>query len=109
MTDTDWIKEGVECVRKYWNDSGEYVPERLRVLRKTGFASACRMAGSRKEAENKPFPAVTEYDERVEVELVETGEIKEVKAGKPALIEVITSFETARVSTRIPAGYQPGR
>ena len=53
------------------------------------------------------------YGERIEdpdeiIPALKRG-IKEVKAGKPALIEVITSFETARVSTRIPAGYQPGR
>lgn len=53
------------------------------------------------------------YGERVEdpdeiIPALKRG-IKEVKAGKPALIEVITSFETATVSTRIPAGYQPGK
>ena len=53
------------------------------------------------------------YGERVEepdeiIPALKRG-IKEVNAGKPALIEVITSFETATVSTRIPAGYQPGK
>lgn len=53
------------------------------------------------------------YGERVEdpdeiIPALRRG-IKEVKAGKPALIEVITSFETATVSNRIPAGNQPGR
>jgi hypothetical protein len=35
--------------------------------------------------------------------------IKEVNAGRPAMIEVITSFEPARINTRIPEGYQPGK
>lgn len=35
--------------------------------------------------------------------------IKAVNSGKPALIEVITSKETERISTAIPAGYQPGK
>lgn len=53
------------------------------------------------------------YSERVEepdeiIPALKRG-IKEVNAGKPALIEVITSFETATVSARIPVGYQPGK
>ncbi|MCJ7632180.1 thiamine pyrophosphate-dependent enzyme [Candidatus Bathyarchaeota archaeon] len=52
------------------------------------------------------------YGERVEepdeiIPALKRG-IKEVNAGRPALIEVITSFETAQVSTQIPADYQPG-
>ena len=35
--------------------------------------------------------------------------IKSVNAGKPAMVEVITSHETERISTRIPKGYQPGK
>lgn len=53
------------------------------------------------------------YGERVEepdeiIPALKRG-IKEVNAGKPALIEVITSFEPARVSTQTPPGYQPGK
>ncbi len=53
------------------------------------------------------------YGERVEepdeiVPALKRG-IKEIDAGRPALIEVITSFETAKVSTQIPVGYQPGK
>ncbi|MCW4039451.1 MAG: thiamine pyrophosphate-binding protein [Candidatus Bathyarchaeota archaeon] len=35
--------------------------------------------------------------------------IKEVNAGRPAMVEVITSFEPRRISTAIPDGYQPGK
>ena len=35
--------------------------------------------------------------------------IKSVNAGKPAMVEVITSHETERINTRIPKGYQPGK
>ncbi len=53
------------------------------------------------------------YGERVEepdeiIPALKRG-IKEVNAGRPAMIEVITSFEIGRISTRVPAGYQPGK
>ena len=53
------------------------------------------------------------YGERVEdpddvIPALKRG-IKEVTAGRPALIEVITSFEASQVSTQIPPGYQPGK
>jgi len=53
------------------------------------------------------------YGERVEepdevIPALKRG-IKEVNAGRPALIEVITSRETERVSTTVPQGYQPGK
>ena len=35
--------------------------------------------------------------------------MKEVNAGRPAMVEVITSFEPRRISTTIPDGYQPGK
>jgi thiamine pyrophosphate-dependent acetolactate synthase large subunit-like protein len=52
------------------------------------------------------------YSERVEepdeiMPALKRG-MKEVSAGTPAVIEVITSFETARIGTSIPPGYQPG-
>lgn len=53
------------------------------------------------------------YAERVEepdeiIPALKRG-IKENNAGRPALIEVITSKETERISTTIPPGYQPGK
>jgi len=53
------------------------------------------------------------YGERVEepdevIPALKRG-IKEVNAGRPALIEVITSKETERINTSIPPGYQPGK
>jgi acetolactate synthase-1/2/3 large subunit len=53
------------------------------------------------------------YGERVEepdevIPALKRG-IKAVRAGRPALIEVITSKETERISTTIPPGYQPGK
>jgi acetolactate synthase-1/2/3 large subunit len=53
------------------------------------------------------------YGERVEepdevIPALKRG-IAEVNAGRPALIEVITSFEAERISTKIPANYQPGK
>jgi len=53
------------------------------------------------------------YGERVEdpdetISALKRG-IKEVKGGRPALIEVLTSFEVERISTQIPVGYQPGK
>lgn len=53
------------------------------------------------------------YGERVEepdevIPALKRG-ITEVKAGRPALIEIITRFEAERISTEIPANYQPGR
>ncbi len=35
--------------------------------------------------------------------------IQSNNAGKPAMVEVITSHETQRISTSIPQGYQPGK
>jgi hypothetical protein len=35
--------------------------------------------------------------------------VKEVNSGRPAMIEVITSFEIDRISPSVPAGYQPGK
>lgn len=53
------------------------------------------------------------YSERIEepdevIPALKRG-IKEVNAGRPAMIEVITEWETARVSYTIPNGYQPGK
>ena len=53
------------------------------------------------------------YGERVEepdevIPALKRG-IREVNAGRPAMIEVITSFEPARISLQIPDGYQPGK
>jgi thiamine pyrophosphate-dependent acetolactate synthase large subunit-like protein len=53
------------------------------------------------------------YGERVEepdevIPALKRG-VKEVNAGRPAMIEVITSIEPARINTRIPEGYQPGK
>jgi acetolactate synthase-1/2/3 large subunit len=53
------------------------------------------------------------YGERVEepddiIPALNRG-IRAVNTGKPALIEVITSFEIERISPSIPAKYQPGK
>ncbi len=66
---------------------------------------------------NISYAAVAEglgwYGERVEepdeiIPALKRG-IKEVNAGRPAMIEVITSFEVGRISPSVPAGYQPGK
>jgi thiamine pyrophosphate-dependent acetolactate synthase large subunit-like protein len=53
------------------------------------------------------------YGERVEepdevIPALKRG-IKEVNAGRPALIEVITDWESTRISYQIPNEYQPGK
>lgn len=53
------------------------------------------------------------YSERVEepdevIPALKRG-IKEVNAGRPALIEVITDWESTRISYQIPNEYQPGK
>jgi acetolactate synthase-1/2/3 large subunit len=53
------------------------------------------------------------YGERVEepdevIPALRRG-VKEVHSGRPALIEVITSFETERVGFSPPSGYEPGK
>jgi acetolactate synthase-1/2/3 large subunit len=77
------------------------IPDTVKVVSSSSVISYAAMAES-----------LGGYGERVEepdeiIPALRRG-IKEVNAGRPALIEVITSFEVGRIGRVMPKGYQPG-
>jgi len=78
------------------------IPETLKVVSSSSVINYAAMAeslgcyGERVEEPDEVIPALRRG-------------IKEINAGRPALIEVITSFEADVISREIPKGYQPAK